>query len=405
MQRPGRAAAAAPTCWHSLWNKHTGIGMILLTKALGVSLSIHFQCAYAFMLDPSCVGNYVVERNVNRMSLQSPIRSTGSLLRMSDGNPQDELMENDSVDLDSNFRRQPRISFEPKLNNQVSKLSPYTNSSTRVRSNPKRNVTSSSRTHATNRNNHTNSKSKDTTRTNSNYRRRSYSPAAGSTTSNLSEEEERQRRDRLEAQMDAFLSGEDENELWWEAEATVVKPNIVLSPSETVEISLRELRKYEEKDYDKHDIVSDTDERRRKNKYIASTTFARFLAPLSRSERWGMSHKKDPWKEVLRSTGFLTPLLLVRRLRSSPFSVLLDWETLSVTDGLSLSTTTTTSSYTTLNVAFVNAALFFGEGMEPCLVQFRLKKHTNGVWLIDHATISKKDLFWNKHASDTHPTL
>lgn len=389
-----------------VYGTNTGIGMTLLTKALVVSLSIHLQCACAFMLDLSCVGNYAVLRNVNGMSLPSTTRwSAGSLLRMNDANPPEELMEDDSVDLDSNFKIQPRISFEPKIDIQVSKLSPYTNSTTRVRSNPKRNVTSSSRSHATNRYNYTNSKSKDTIRTNSNYRRRSYSLATDSTTSKLSEEEDRQRRDRLEVQMDAFLTGEDENELWWEAEAAAVKPNILLSPSETVEISLRELRKYEEKDYDRHDILSDTNERRKKNKYIASTTFARFLAPLSRSERWGMSHKKDPWKEVLRSTEFLTPLLLVRRLRSSPFSVLLDWKTLSVTDGLSLSTTTTTSSSTMLNVAFVNAALFFGEGMEPCLVQFRLKKHTNGVWLIDHATISKKDLFWNNHASDTHPAL
>lgn len=380
--------------------QNTGIGMTLPTKAFAVLLSIpYFRCINSFTLDPSCVGKYEVLRNVNGMSSQCTRRSTASVLRMNDANPPDEWMAKDFMGIDSNLERQSRmISFEsnPKR----------TKNNAKDKSNPKRHDSPSTGTYATNRYYDKNTKNKaTTTRTNSNYKRRSYSPTGGSTSSKLSEEEERQRRERLEAQMDAFLNGEDENDLWWEAERAVIKPNIVLSPSETVEISLRELRKYEEKDDDTHGILSDTDERRRKNQYIASTTFARFLAPLSRSERWGMSHKKDPWKEVLRSTEFLTPFLLVRRLRSSPFYVLLDWETLSVTDGLSLSTTTTTSSSPAPNVAFVNAALFFGEGVEPCLVQFRLKKHTHGFWLIDHATISKKDLFWNNHASDTHPTV
>lgn len=344
---------------------------------------------------------YEVLRNVNGMSSPSPRGTTARVvhLRMKDSNPPDEWMANDSKGVDASLERQSQMmSF--KSNPKKKKNNP------KGKSNPKRHDTPSSGAYATSRSYDKNIKSRaTTTRTNSNYKRRSYSPTDGSTSSKLSEEEERQRRERLEAQMDAFLSGEDENDLWWEAETAVVKPNIVLSPSETVEISLRELRKYEENDGDPHGMLSDTDERRRKNQYVASTTFARFLAPLSRSERWGMSHKKDPWKEVLRSTEFLTPLLLVRRLRSSPFSVLLDWESLSVTDGLSLSTGTTTSSSPGTNVAFVNAALFFGEGIEPCLVQFRLKKHTNGFWLIDHATISKKDLFWNNHASDTHPTV
>jgi len=40
----------------------------------------------------------------------------------------------------------------------------------------------------------------------------------------------------------------------------------------------------------------------------------------------------------------------------------------------------------------VNAAMFFGEGIEPSMVQFKLKK-TNGVWLINDALVSKKEMF------------
>jgi len=43
-------------------------------------------------------------------------------------------------------------------------------------------------------------------------------------------------------------------------------------------------------------------------------------------------------------------------------------------------------------LAYVNAAMFFGEGIEPSMVQFKLKK-TNGVWLINDALVSKKEMF------------
>jgi len=44
------------------------------------------------------------------------------------------------------------------------------------------------------------------------------------------------------------------------------------------------------------------------------------------------------------------------------------------------------------SIAFVNAALFFGDGLEPCIVQFTLRRF-GGVWLIDSARVSKKELF------------
>lgn len=178
--------------------------------------------------------------------------------------------------------------------------------------------------------------------------------------------EERLRRQKLDDQIDAFLRGEV-HELNVDSDAP--KPNVMLSPSDVVRLSLHELRKFDESD-PSHAAV-----------------FNRFLAPLSRSERWGMSHQKDPWKQVIR--GALTPIMLARRIRSSPLSVLLDWETLSTTDGFAVPQSRTELS-TGNSVAFVNAALFFGDGVEPSIIQFRLCK-LSGLWLIDDATINRQN--------------
>ena len=208
----------------------------------------------------------------------------------------------------------------------------------------------------------------------STFKRKRKRAEVANSNDNEDEEARREKEQMLNAQIDAFLRGEYESEIPPNAPA----PNPMLSPSDTIELSLRGLRKFNESN-PSHAAV-----------------FRRFLAPLSRSERWGMSHKKDPWKQVLR--GALTPTMLARRIRASAFSVLLDWESLSVTEGYFVpqSRTELLSGNT---VAFVNAALFFGDGIEPSIVQFRLRK-VGGAWLIDDATISKKELFLNSKTDD-----
>eukprot|EP00566_Odontella_aurita_P018535 CAMPEP_0113597868 /NCGR_PEP_ID=MMETSP0015_2-20120614/41256_1 /TAXON_ID=2838 /ORGANISM="Odontella" /LENGTH=325 /DNA_ID=CAMNT_0000505793 /DNA_START=93 /DNA_END=1070 /DNA_ORIENTATION=- /assembly_acc=CAM_ASM_000160 len=130
-----------------------------------------------------------------------------------------------------------------------------------------------------------------------------------------------------------------------------------------------------------------------------AAVFLRFCAPLSRGDRWGggdtagSASAADPWREVLR--GAITPTMLARRMRASEFAGLLDWERLDVTGGLSIPTTREQLGLGT-TVAFVNAAVFFGDGVEPSMIQFTLRK-IGGVWLIDTAVISKKEWFvWDE---------
>lgn len=135
--------------------------------------------------------------------------------------------------------------------------------------------------------------------------------------------------------------------------------NILLSPSETIQIACEALRR---------------------DKVSGPRIFLGFCLPLTSNEK--MSGTSDAFKELIRAS--ITPKIFSTRIRASPFSVLLDWNTMSVTEG-----------YSQLGyVAFVNAALFFEGGAEPVIVQFRLRR-SNGLWLIDRASRSKRELFFN----------
>ena len=170
----------------------------------------------------------------------------------------------------------------------------------------------------------------------------------------------------LESEIDSFLRGDYYHPFASDAPA----PHPGLSPRATIEAVLMAL----------HNL----------NKPAPSHGAAilqRFCAPLSRADKWGGAPVVDAWKQVLR--GALTPTMLARRLRASAFSVLLDWTSVDVTDGYSMSEKDLIG---VPSLAFVNAALFFGDGVEPCLVQFTLRRFS-GVWLIDTARVSKKELF------------
>ena len=172
-----------------------------------------------------------------------------------------------------------------------------------------------------------------------------------------------------EYSIDSFLSGEYDRPFSEDAAA----PHPELSPGETIEYALHALR-----DLDVPEVSH------------GAAVFSRFLAPMGRLERWGgsVSGKMSPWKEILR--GSLTPTMLARRIRASEeFSVLLDWDTADVTEGLAVPEPNQVVGST---VAFVNAALFFRKGVEPSMVQFTLWK-VSGVWLIHEAAISKKEWF------------
>lgn len=173
-----------------------------------------------------------------------------------------------------------------------------------------------------------------------------------------------------EYSIDSFLNGEYDRPFSEDAAA----PHPGLSPQETIEAALHALRNLNVP-----------------NQNHGAAVFSRFLAPLTRSERWGgsVSGTVCPWKEILR--GSLTPTMLARRIRASKeFSVLLDWESVDVTEGLSVPGSNETVGST---VAFVNAALYFqSSGIEPFIVQFTLRK-ISGVWLIDSAVISKREWF------------
>ena len=118
-----------------------------------------------------------------------------------------------------------------------------------------------------------------------------------------------------------------------------------------------------------------------------SVTFLKCCAPLQRSEKWGVGNT-EIWKEIMR--GAITPSMFRRRLLSSPFSILFDWKSLSVTESYSYSSFG--RQVNMASTAFVNVALFFEEGVEPILIVFTLKK-SGGVWLIENVVFNKPGLF------------
>mmetsp|Transcript_33998 Transcript_33998/g.50762 ORF Transcript_33998/g.50762 Transcript_33998/m.50762 type:complete len:124 (-) Transcript_33998:93-464(-) len=97
-------------------------------------------------------------------------------------------------------------------------------------------------------------------------------------------------------------------------------------------------------------------------------------------------------QHFLQKSGALTPTMLARRIRASEFSGLLDWKRLDLTEGLSIPNTRWSALGVGSTVAFVNAAMFFGDGVEPYMIQFSLRKIA-GVWLIDDALINKTEWF------------
>lgn len=183
--------------------------------------------------------------------------------------------------------------------------------------------------------------------------------------------------------IDSFLRGEYDRPFAEDAAAPL--PNH--SPSEIVDIALHALRNL-------NDPTTDH----------GAAVFMRFCAPLSRQDRWGNSSfgsdgssgnmgSGSLWKAIMR--GSLTPTMLARRIRASDdFSVLLDWNQLDVTKGTKAMPNEILGYDST--VAFVNAALFFGNGVEPSICQFTLKMF-NGVWLIDSAVMNKRELFMDKN--------
>ena len=178
------------------------------------------------------------------------------------------------------------------------------------------------------------------------------------------------RRDEfLDYSIDSFLRGDYDRPFADDAAA----PLPGLTPRATVEQALRSFRALDDPE-PSH----------------GAAVLLRFCVPLSRGERWGGSPSsgRDQWKEILR--GALTPTMLARRIRASDeFSGLLDWKKLDVTEG----TCAGKKDIVGLpSLAFVNAALYFEDGMEPTLVQFTLRR-LGGVWLIDTARRSDKKLF------------
>jgi hypothetical protein len=180
-----------------------------------------------------------------------------------------------------------------------------------------------------------------------------------------------QEEDLLGYAIDSFLRGDYNLQFADDAPA----PHPGLSPGSTIETSLRSLRQLDSPG------VSH-----------GSAVLMRFCVSLSRGERWGDATRagRDPWKEILR--GALTPSMLARRIRASEFSGLLDWTSLDVTEGAYLLEKDLVGLP---SIAFVNVALFFGDGIEPYLIQFTLRR-VGGVWLIDTARHNQKGLFMKK---------
>lgn len=166
----------------------------------------------------------------------------------------------------------------------------------------------------------------------------------------------------LDYSIDSFLRGDYDGTFSDDA----ASPLPQLSPRETVENAVNSLRNLDNPE--------------------GAAILLRFCAPLSRGERWG-SIRDDNWKEILR--GSVTPTMLARRIRASPdFSCMLDFQKLDVTDG-----TRTGKDLDGLpSIAFVNAALYFEDEVEPSLLTFQLKLFA-GVWLIHTIRKSEKELF------------
>jgi hypothetical protein len=180
-----------------------------------------------------------------------------------------------------------------------------------------------------------------------------------------------QEEDLLGYAIDSFLRGDYNLQFADDAPA----PHPGLSPGSSIETCLRSLRQLDSP-----------------GPSHGAAVLMRFCVPLSRGERWGDSTRagRDPWKEILR--GALTPSMLARRIRASEFSGLLDWTSLDVTEG---AYSLEKDLVGLPSIAFVNVALFFGDGIEPSLIQFTLRR-VGGVWLIDTARHSQKGLFMKK---------
>jgi hypothetical protein len=172
----------------------------------------------------------------------------------------------------------------------------------------------------------------------------------------------------LDYSIDSFLSGDYDRSFADDAAA----PLPGLTPFATLDAALRALRQLDDPE-PSH----------------GAAVLLRFCAPLSRGERWGGSPSsgRDQWKELLR--GALTPTMFARRIRASEqFSGLLDWTKLDVTEGA----TGKNDLEGVPSVTYVNAALYFEDGMEPTLMQFKLSR-LDGVFLIDSVIRSAKKLF------------
>ena len=176
-----------------------------------------------------------------------------------------------------------------------------------------------------------------------------------------------QEQEQLEMSIDSFLNGDSDR---ISADAPIPHPD--LTPSEVVDQSLRALRLLDTP-FPSH----------------GAAVFQSFLVPLTRGQRWGDSSRsaRDPWKELQR--GALTASMMARGLRSSQFSALLDWKRLDVSDGAMDPNSDVVGNP---SVAFVTAALHFGRGVAPVLIQFTLQR-VGGLWLIDSAKRCQMNLF------------
>jgi len=183
----------------------------------------------------------------------------------------------------------------------------------------------------------------------------------------------------LDYAIDSFLRGD----YAYQFSESAPSPDPSLSPGETVELALRALRNLDQPE-----------------PAHGAAVLMRFCIPLSRAEKWSDRMGGDPWKEVLRSS--LTPEMFAKRIRSSPFSALLDWSKLDVTEGTSYSSESSSVSMVgTPSLAFVNVALYFGNGVEPALIQFTLRRANGGAWMIDTARRSNKELFVSRKNDNT----
>ena len=149
-----------------------------------------------------------------------------------------------------------------------------------------------------------------------------------------------------------------------------------------------------------------------------ATVFLKYCLPISKSDQWGAmsgtatKNNDNEWTEIIR--GSLTSAMLVGRLLTSPnFSILLEWDTLDVTEGYSVESSSITSSFGS-TVAFVSAAMFVSSSSnnsnkyndeqeidknvpsqsfntkQPVMIQFTLRKQLGGTWLIDKAAVINK---------------